>query len=357
MFQAGEFWKARDVVLPLVEADDVSTEALSLAAKLEYLTGNYDRAEPLYNRVIEANEGNVGGQVMAMLGLAFTHYQTGDFKKAGEIAFPEGVQLPNVDLMKSFEDQPYRLEWVNEDRVSKIPFIVTDPLPVFAVEVNGVPVYVIFDTGGADFILDTEIAEALGVEEVASAMGSFAGGQQSKIGFGRVETLGIGDVTMRSVPVMTLPTKRFSSAFADGKYSIGGIVGTKTVDRFLATLDYANEQMVLRERTEANASALRRELEGRIAAEVPFVLDATHMMMARGSLNGKGGLTFFVDSGLASEPCFIAKKQTMEYVGIPIPELNPLPEDSVGGGGGTDYEQAEFPIESIGLGTLVQRDH
>ena len=356
LFQAGEFWKAREAVLPLVEADDVSTEALAFAAKLEYLTGNYDRAEPLYNRVIEANEGNPGGQVMAMVGLAFTHYQTGDFKKAGEIAFPEGVQLPNVDLMKSFEDQSYQLEWANEERMSTVPFLLTDPLPVFTVEINGVPIHVIFDTGGADFILDSEIAEALGVEEVASAMGSFAGGQQSAIGFGRVETLEIGDVTIRSVPVMTLPTKRFSSGFADGKYPIGGILGTQTVRQFLATLDYKDEQIVLRERTNENAAALRRDLEGGIAAEVPFVLDATHLMMARGSLNGKDGLTYFVDSGLASEACFIAKKQTLELAGIPIPELQPLPEGSVGGGGGTDYEEAEFPLESIGLGTLVQSD-
>jgi len=241
--------------------------------------------------------------------------------------------------------------------VSKVPFIVTDPLPVFTVEINGVPITVIFDTGGADFILDTEIAEALGVEKVASAMGSFAGGQQSEIGFGRVETLTVGDVTMRSVPVMTLPTKRFSSAFAESKYTVGGILGTGTVHQFLATLDYANEQIVLRERNEANGSALRRELEGRIAAEVPFVLDATHLMMARGSLNGKEGLTYFVDSGLADEACFTAKKQTLEYAEIPIPELQPLAEGSIGGGGGTDYETAEFPIESIGLGTLIQNDH
>jgi hypothetical protein len=357
LFQAGEFWKAREVVPPLLDGNGGSTEALELAAELEYLTGNYDWAEQLYNRLIEANEGNMGEQVMAMVGLAFTHYQTGDFEKAGKIAFPKGVQLPNVDLMKSFEDEPYRLEWANEDRVSKVPFIVTDPLPVFTVEINGVPITVIFDTGGADFILDTEIAEALGVEQVASAMGSFAGGQQSEIGFGRVDTLTIGDVTMRSVPVMTLPTKRFSSGFAEGKYSVGGILGTQTVRRFLATLDYASEQIVLRERTDENARALRRELSGRIAAEVPFVLDATHLMMARGSLNGKDGLTYFVDSGLADEACFTAKKQTLEYVGIPIPELQPLPEDSIGGGGGTDYETAEFPIESIGMGGLVQKDH
>ena len=115
LFQAGEFWQAREVVQPLLEADEVSSEALTLAAKLEYLTGNYDRAEQLYNRVIEANEGNPGGQVMAMVGLAFTHYQTGDFKKAGEIAFPEGGQLPNVDLMKSFEDL------YNHHRVKRVP--------------------------------------------------------------------------------------------------------------------------------------------------------------------------------------------------------------------------------------------
>ena len=32
------------------------------------------------------------------------------------------------------------------------------------------------------------------------------------------------------------------------------------------------------------------------------------------------------------------------------------PAEGVGGGGGTDFEVGHFPIESLGLGTLIQAD-
>ena len=51
LYQSGEFWKARDVIAPLAQAPNPSDEALSVAAKLEYLIGNYDEAENLYKPV------------------------------------------------------------------------------------------------------------------------------------------------------------------------------------------------------------------------------------------------------------------------------------------------------------------
>lgn len=75
-------------------------------------------------------------------------------------------------------------------------------------------------------------------------------------------------------------------------------------------------------------------------------------MMARGRLNDKDGLTFFVDSGLASKACFSAPIQTLQYVGIPVPETS-IQEGSVGGGGG-HWESGSFPIKTIGLGPLTQ---
>lgn len=119
--------------------------------------------------------------------------------------------------------------------------------------------------------------------------------------------------------------------------------------QFLGTLDYQNGRLVLRERTEKNTRMLREDLQGRIAAEIPFALARTHLMMARGRLNGRDGLTFFVDSGLGSHACFVAPIQTLRYVGIPEPELT-----ARGSGGGGTFATGFFPIETIGLGSLRQ---
>ena len=289
---------------------------------------------------------------MAKVGLIFTFYQTNRYDKSKKINLPSGAKLPNWELMKTFEQNPYRMEWDNEKRISVVPFLMTDPIPIMILEFDGVPVHVIFDTGADTFILDNEIAADLGVEWVSKAMGSFGGGKRSEIGFGKVDSVKLGDVTLKDVPVTILPTKRFSAAFGDGKYTLGGFIGTAALKQFLSTLDYKNSQLILREKTEENAKRLREKMKDRIVAEVPFVLKHTHVMMARGSLNGKTGLTYFVDSGLASSACFSAPIQTLEYVGIPIPETK-VNENGVGGGGGK-WASGTFPIKSIGLGPLTQ---
>jgi hypothetical protein len=327
-------------------------DALALAAELEYLLANYDAAEKLYGRLVEAKEGDVSGQVMAKTGLVFTYYQTNQYDKAKGVEFPPGVKLPNWELMKASVDNPYGMEWHSEEEVSTVPFLMTDPLPILTLEFNGMPVHVILDTGADTFILDNEIAAELGTEWVSKAMGSFGGGKKSEIGFGKVESVKLGDVSLSEVPVTIMPTKRFSAAFQNGRYTLGGFIGTAGLKQFLSTLDYKNGQLVLRERTDDNAGKLRKELKGRIAAEVPFVLKHTHVMIAKGSLNGKTGLNFFVDSGLASSACFSAPIQTLEYVGIPIPETE-VDENDVGGGGGK-LASGSFPIKSIGLGPLTQ---
>jgi len=352
LYQSGAFWKARDVIAPLVQDSKPSDEALTVAAKLEYLIGNYDVAEKLYKRLVEAKAGNIYGQVMAKVGLMFTYNQMDRFDKIKELEFPPGVKLPNVEAIKTFEENPYQKEWHSEDKVSTIPFLMTDPLPLLEIEFNGVPVIVFFDTGADTFILDNEIASAMGIEWDAKAMGKFGGGKSSEFGFGKVDSIKLGDVTLKQVPIIILPTKRFSKGFEDGKYTIGGGIGTAAMRQFLSTIDYKNGRMILRERTVENVGKLREELKSRIAAVVPFVLDATHLMMTRGALNGKDGLTFFVDSGLAGKACFAAPIQTLHYTGIPVPETK-IDKESVGGGGGT-WASGVFPIKTISMGSLTQ---
>jgi hypothetical protein len=148
---------------------------------------------------------------------------------------------------------------------------------------------------------------------------------------------------------MIMPAKRFTF---DKRHPLAGIFGTALTRQFLTTLDYKNQKLILRERTAENARAIRRELGGDLAAEIPFVLDASHLMMARGGLNGKTGLTWFMDSGLAMQAAFTAPIQTLNYTGIPVPETR-MPEGTVGGGGGK-WASGIFEIKSLSVGPLQQ---
>jgi hypothetical protein len=349
LYQAGDFVRARELLRQLAEPAGAPAEAIELAAKLESLTGRYAAADAWYDRLIAARAGTPSGQVMAKIGKMFTHYQRNQFAAIAALEFPAGVQLPNVTLAKTFQEPPYRLEWSGDRRVSEVPFYALDPLPQLAIEVNGVPMGVLFDTGGDILIIDDEVAKALGVTSVANVKGSFGGGLEAPIGFGKVDRVKVGQVTLHQVPVMILASKRFTF---DPKYPISGVFGTALMRQFLGTIDYRNQKIVLRERTAAQAQAVRRELAGRLAAEIPFVLDATHIMNARGSLNGKDDLTYFIDSGLAMEAVGAFPPQTLQYLGIPMPKLE-IQKGGVGGGGG-QFPSGFFPIRSISLGPLRQ---
>jgi hypothetical protein len=352
-YEAGDFWAARETLRPALERQP-SAAAVLLAAELEYLLGHYEDAEPLYREVLARPRLDASDRTRATVGLGFVYYQTNRFDRFAELEFARGVQFPGAKLIREFGDRPYRLTWREDRRRTEVPFVVTDPLPVLAIQYDGHPVHVLFDTGADMCIVDSELARQWGVQEVSWTVGGFGGGKLGRLGYGRLRSVSLGDVTLEHVPVWILPTQRFSSAFAGGKHPIGGIIGTGLARQFLATLDYEQAKFVLRERSPQAAQALRDELAGRLAAEVPFVLSSTHWMMARGALNGREGLTFFVDSGLASDAAFSAPPQTLRYVGIPLPEKK-LDPKSAGGGGGA-WASGQFPIASLALGSLRQEN-
>lgn len=354
-YQSGEFEKAKSLVLPLLDSAKPTNDALFLAADLNYLLGHYDDAESAYMKIIALNPGDLQIQARADSKRAMTYYQTNQQAKAvGLFKGLEGkIKLPHWDLIRAFgQERPYQVVWPGDFGLSKAPFLVTDPLPVISVEVQGRQIYALIDTGADMFMLDTEVAAAMDIKTIASMTGTFAGGKQAEVGFGRADSLKIGQVTLKAVPISILPTQRFSKGFADGKYTIGGIVGTGVLKQFLATMDYPGGQLVLRRADEDGRKDMRQAAQGKTIVEVPFILAMTHYMMARGSLDGKEGLTFFVDSGLASEAAFAAPVQTLKYSGIPIPETKV--EEGIGGGGGGGFATGQFKIARLSLGPLIQ---
>ncbi len=348
LLESGAFEQARAEVAPLLDAAEPATEALALAARLAYFTGDYPEAERLYGLLLGRDPMNP----RAVMGLVMTHYQTNAFARATELpeAVRAAIKLPTLDLMLAFGGEtPYRVAWAGTHETA-VPFLQTDPLPIVEVTVAGRTLNAIIDTGADCFILDSEIAKELGVEPVSSMMGTFAGGMQAEVGFARVDSLALGGVTLRGVPVSLLPTKPLSL----GELEIGGIVGTAVLRQFLSTLDYPNGRLVLRERAPGAGEAFLAAHDGRIADIVPFYLQGTHFILAHGSLNGHEGLLFHVDTGLAGEAAFGAPEQTLTAVGIPVPEVE-VRDDVVGGGGG-GFAVGEFDIAELGLGAVRRHD-
>jgi hypothetical protein len=358
LYQAGSIAESRQALEPLLAASKPSLEAVFLGAEIEYLKGNYGRAEALLEKAMVLKPKDDDVQFKAQTKLVYAYYQTNEFARAQGLfkGLESRVKLPYWDLLKAFgQEKPYGIAWSGGAQKTEVPFLITDPLPVISVEVQGRQIYAFIDTGADTFVLDPDAAAALGIKPLVSMTGTFAGGKKAEVGLGKVDSLKIGDVTMTSVPIALLPTARFSEGLTGGKYALGGIVGTGVLKQFLSTIDYVNSRLTLRPRTEASRSALRADLKGRTIVEMPFVMASTHFILTWGSLNDKQDLVFFVDSGLASEAAFAAPNATLEYAGIEIPETK-VREGNMGGGGGAGFATGQFPIRELALGPLTQKN-
>jgi hypothetical protein len=356
LLQAGEFWQADEIARHLME-NDPSPEIQSFMANLAYLLGNYARAEEILRELIPQQVADPASRVQSEIKLLFTYYQTNQFANSQTLfkGLEGASQLPQWQQMKAFGDErPYQIDWQDHTE-TVVPFLITDPLPIIEVEIQGKQIYCLIDTGGDNLYLDNEYAAELGIEAVASAVGQFGGGMEGKIGFAKGSHLRLGGVTLNPVPITIMPTQRWSKGFADGKYTIGGVIGTSILKQFLATMDYPAGKLVLRQRTPEAKQAFFKEYSQTEITEIPFALWMTHHMLAKGSLNEYAGLTYFVDSGLSSPAAFIAPLQTLEYTGIPVPETE-INEDGIGGGGEGLWATGSFPIQKLGLGPLTKEN-
>jgi hypothetical protein len=359
LFELGDFARSRELVEPLLKKEQPPVEALKLMAYIEYVNGNFSEAEKHVLEVLKHAENDLGLRVEMEVGLVFIYYQTLQYEKAANLfkGLEGKIKLPHWEQMKAFGDErPYRIEW-NKDKKLEIPFLISDPLPIIPVELQGKKIYVIIDTGGEAFYLDWEVADSLGIKPIEKVKeAGFAGGKETEIGFAKADSLKIGDVTLKSIPVMLTSIKRVSEKLTDGKYPISGVLSTGELRQFLSTIDYPTRKLILRPKTEDGRISLERDLKGKKVTKVPFALGSTHFMVVKAIVNGKYPLNLFVDSGLADSEASIAfPKQTLDYLGIPIPDTKILPEN-LGGPGGGGFPVGSFAIDELEIGTLVQEN-
>lgn len=324
LFQAGDVWDARDVLAPLATPASTASADLYLGARLAYLTGDYDRAVTLYEQLRRVVDQDTL-RTAAVRGLVLAHYQRNRFDLVRDL------ELPGVDdevgvgslltFMKRFEGTPYGIEWGTPERVAHLPMTsdITAPsgLPEMTVEINGHPVNFILDTGGDRLYLDEGLAEKLGIKVVSKRRSKYAytAGETVDEPVGVADRVRLGEVTLRNVPVIVAKWK------ARGVKS-DGVVTTQMLKPFLSTIDYANKRITLRERSERGRRQLLETFGGNAPYQLPFYMTSTHLMFAKGSINGHGGMNLLLDSGLALSMPMVILNETADFLGLP---RNPVP--------------------------------
>lgn len=341
LFKLGDMWEADEVIAPLADPSSWNVDDLHLAARLAYVLGDYTRAEPLYVRMMEVAEAGSEAHADATRGLNLTLYQANQFARASELPAPEDNEGASslLTFMQAFEGEPYGIEWANDERISHLPMTndITQPgaLPIVDLEVNGQTVSLILDTGGDRLYLDKGIYADLGLTTLTNREATYAytGGQTVEEPLGVAEAVTIGDVTLTNVPVV-------GAAWKELGQTSDGVLTTQMLKQFLSTMDYDNRRITLRERTPEALAQVMATFGDTPPLEAPFFMAATHLMYAKGDLNGHE-INYFMDSGLAMSMPMIVVDETVELLGLETTDIE-----------GTPYFWTN--IESHGLNGLVK---
>ena len=346
LFKLGNIWQANEVIAPFVTSSSSNIDDLQLSARTALLISKYNRAEALFNRLRELAEDGSEAQIAATEGLVMVYYQTNQYPKSKGLKLPDRGEKRNLStlltFMKRFEGKPYQIEWEAPDKVPHLPIIndFSHPgaLPLMKLQINGHPVMFILDTGGDRLYIDESVAKTVNIKTIAKRQARYAytKGEYVDEPLGVADTVTMGEVTLRNVPVIVAKWKVML-----GKDQSDGVVTTQILKQFLSTVDYENKRITLREKNATGRHQLLDSFGDKEPHQMPFFMTSSHLMFTKGSLNGHGGMNMFMDSGLAASMPLIILDETVEFLGLEKHDIE-----------GTKFYWS--PIESHGIGSLVR---
>ncbi|MGI9169202.1 MAG: retropepsin-like aspartic protease, partial [Caulobacteraceae bacterium] len=240
---------------------------------------------------------------------------------------------------------PY--EVVGAGEATRLPFLKSEPLPLVSVRINGGdPVTFFIDTGGSEVTLDTAFARELGAPRFGTVQGTFSGGQHADVQLGRIDSLTVGNWTVKNLPVAIMPLRQLSAGF--GVKRIDGVVGTTLLYHFLATLDYRRGELVLRRKTAQSLAHFAGAASAKSVA-VPIWMASDHFMVGWGRVDALPPALLFVDTGLAGAGVKLARS-VIDEAGIRLEEG----KAKEGAGGGGTLKLVPYAVRRLSFGGVRQ---
>jgi tetratricopeptide (TPR) repeat protein len=354
LFEVGKFAEAGELYARIEAQNPKDYSAILQLGRLALLSNRLDDAQKWLEEAIALQPGDDDAKVM----LAEAFYRRDDFQKAA--ASLNGVeantnkliiaQYPtlNVAKLESFKGQtPYELH--GDGQATSLKFLNTGPLPVVSVRVNGGDEVTFFiDTGGSEVVLDTDFARELGLPQFGEVQGTFSGGEHADVGQSRIESLALGDWTVKNLPVATLALRQLSAGL--GVKRIDGIIGTTLFYHFLATLDYPHGELELRRKTAESREEFAAASSDNSVA-IPFWIASDHFMVGWGRVETMPPALLFVDTGLAGAGVKLAESVIKE-AGIKLEEDKAYE----GAGGGGTLKIVPYTVRQLSFGDMREDD-
>ena len=353
LFQAGKFSEAGKLYSQIVARNPKDYSAILQLGRIALLSNRLDDAQKWLEKAITLQPENADPKVM----LAEAFCRRDDFQKAATALNGIDVssnklireQYPtlNVPMFESFKGQtPYELK--GNGTSTRVKFVKTDPLPVINLRVNGGKEVTFFiDTGGSEVTLDTDFAKELGVPQFGAVQGTFSGGQHTEVQLGRIESLTLGDWTVKNVPTAMLPLRQLSEGF--GVKQIDGIIGTTLFYHFLTTMDYPHGELLLRRKTAETLKEFTQSPGKRVV--VPMWMASDHFMVGWGRVETLPPTLLFVDTGLMGAGVKLAESVITE-AGIKLEE-NRAAE---GAGGGGKLKIVPYVVHQVSFGDIKEEN-
>ena len=352
-FAVGKFAEAGELYAQIAAQDPTNYSAILQLGRIALLSNQLGDAQKWFEMALALQPDADDAKVM----LSEAFYRRDDFQSAAaslrgvDVATNKLVisQYPtlNVAKLESFQGQtPYEVQ--GHGQTVRLKFLKTDPLPVLNVRVNGgTEVTFFIDTGGSEVTLDTDFAKELGAPHFAAVQGTFSGGQRTEVQLGRIESLTIGDWTIKNVPTAMLPLRQLSGGF--GVKQIDGIIGTTLFYHFLATMDYPRGELVLRRKDAKSLEEFKKSPGKRVA--VPIWMASDHFMVGWGRVETLPPTLLFVDSGLTGAGVKLAESVIKE-AGIKLEE-NKAEE---GAGGGGKLQIVPYTVHHLSFGDIKEEN-
>lgn len=288
LFRAGRFDEADLGYQAMLEANPDYAHAHAQRGYIALLANRFEDAETHLTRAIERAPEDDSSKWR----LADTFVRQDDFARAvpwiretarGDVAEKREAIATQYEALAS-SAVPYELHGPD---IARVPWRMLDPLTVVEVSVNGsAPILLNLDTGAPGIGLNREVAERVGLRELASYQGVGGAGTGpgvSTISLGILDSVQIGELELRNVPGTIVPAY---PPLEDGT-ELGGAIGTGILYHFLSTMDYVNQELVLRRKTDEQLQAFLTDVGSAGNVEsTDFWMAPTHFMYGPGSLNG-----------------------------------------------------------------------
>jgi len=290
LWAAAHFNEAAELAKEALKLDSKESEALWILARSQVLQGkwkeaakNLDRAAKAGVRpeLVAAQKAWVASHTRDFIGVAKALDETGDANQAVAARY------------RTFAGKPFQMSHEGDGCSSLVPLgQAQTSLPLVEIDLGGVEVMAMIDTGATDVILDDELAAQL---KVPVRSRTPVNQQGDEIGHGQVEALTIGDITVKEVPVDIFSTATIAAMSGSENKVARAVLGVRFLELFQVTVDPEAQTLTL---IDANKKSCRKALAAqRRGSSSPFWIHETHFIYVPARINGAEGL-FLLNTGM-----------------------------------------------------------